>query len=197
MQMDIKQAIAELGLHDIKVQRAPSNFSFGTKAECREMFIETFKAVDLTVQNYQHLPEYDQVIEWMVEPRGRGLFLAGNCGRGKSIILTGVIPTLMYVRFKKVLKYYHSEEIPAKVDEIVRGWAILIDELGVEPMVTNYGEKYEGFNRLINTAENRLSPLFVTTNLTMAEIQQRYGERTLDRIARLCRVVKFKGGSLR
>ena len=72
-----------------------------------------------------------------------------------------------------------------------------IDELGVEPMLNDYGERYEGFNLVLNAAERYHRPVFITTNLCEEQIYNRYGERTMDRLAHLCRSVHFSGESLR
>jgi DNA replication protein DnaC len=196
--MNYQQAIAELReSFKIDVQRSKFDFRFGTKIECKEQFISAFQAVDNTIEKYMHLPEYDQVIEWMTETKGKGLLLTGSCGRGKSIIVTGVLPLIFYTKLNKILKYYRAEEIPKKIDEICKSWAVVIDELGVETQVNNYGEKSEGFNTIINMAETKIAPLFISTNLTPAAILSRYGERTLDRISRLCLMINFSGESLR
>ena len=73
----------------------------------------------------------------------------------------------------------------------------VIDELGLEPFANNYGEKFEGFNFIIDKAEQKIKPLFITTNLSAEQILSRYGSRTTDRIGRLCKTVVFKGDSLR
>ena len=39
-------------------------------------------------------PEYKKVAEWLTNTRGRGLFMYGNCGLGKSILGRYVIPAL-------------------------------------------------------------------------------------------------------
>ena len=196
--MNYKEAIAELKeSFKIEVQRSKFDFRFGTKTECEKQFISAFQAVDNTIEKYIHLPEYDQVIEWMTETQGKGLLLTGSCGRGKSIIVTGVLPLIFYTKLNKILRFYRAEEIPKKVDEISKSWAVVIDELGVETQVNNFGEKNEGFNTIINLAETKITPLFISTNLTPASILSRYGERTLDRISRLCRVINFTGESLR
>ena len=161
------------------------------------MFEEAFKAVDLSVETYTHLPEYDHVIDWMTDSKGKGLLLTGDCGRGKSIILTGVIPALMFQLFKKVLNNYRACEIVEKCDLISRQWAISIDDVGIEPTIKDYGENIEGFNSIVDAAEARIAPLFISTNLTSSEILERYGERTFDRLFRLCKVIKFNGESFR
>jgi len=183
--------------HGIETQRKKRDWSFGTKAECRVKFEEAFRTADETITKYHHLPEYDAVIDWMTNTNGKGLMLAGDCGRGKSIILTGVLPLLFFSEFNKILTTHSAQTIATKSETISRAWAISIDELGVEAQVNNYGEKSEGFNVIIDAAETRIAPFFITTNMKDEDILTRYGERTLDRLFRLCRLVEFKGKSLR
>ena len=63
--------------------------------------------------------------------------------------------------------------------------------------MNNYGERYEGFQVLINEAERLLKPVFVSTNLDSEMMTRRYDKRTTDRVIRLCRAVRFAGESLR
>jgi len=195
--MELKQAIAALKKQKVETRRGAYKFWFGNHDQNRAMFREIFMAVDGSVKEYKHLPEYEEIIDWMTDSKGKGLFLQGACGRGKSTILTGVLPVMMMQHLGLVLRYYHADDIPTKASQIANSWAVCIDELGVEPMVPNYGDKYEGFNTIINAAEARIAPLFITTNLTGLQLLERYGERTMDRINRLCRIVKFEGDSLR
>jgi len=197
MQISINQAISELRRNNVEAKRATFELRFGTRDNCRKMFEEAFRAVDLSVETYTHLPEYDHVIDWMTDTKGKGLFLTGDCGRGKSIILTGVIPALMFQLFNKVLNNYRACEIIEKSSMISKQWAISIDDVGIEPTIKDYGENIEGFNSIVDAAEARIAPLFISTNLNSSEILARYGERTFDRIFRLCKVVKFTGESLR
>lgn len=192
--------------------RQPNNLSWGSAEECERVFLEIFGRVDGTVERYRHLPEYAAITEWMTATKGQGLLLMGDCGRGKSVIITGVVPVLL------TMKGYCSVSIHAddfcrpypfaastagydpkmsNLDYLLRSPFPIIDELGVEPLVNDYGEKWEGFNRIVNSAERYLRPLFVTTNLTKEELLRRYGERTFDRLSRLCCVVEFSGDSLR
>lgn len=196
--MNYQEAIQTLkAQHRINVVRGAAGFSFGTREECAEIFQEAFKAVDLTVKTYTHLPEYDQVIDWMTDTQEKGLFLMGDCGRGKSIILTGILPILMLTKRNKVLTPYPAEHIATLENTIAKKWAIALDDIGTETQVNEYGEKHEGFSSIMNEAERRLALVFGTTNMTIEELLERYGERTLERIYRLCRIVKFQGSSLR
>ena len=194
------------------VVRCAESLSWGDSERCGTLFREIFCRVDRTVLRYRPLPEYAPVIEWMTATDGRGLLLWGDCGRGKSTILTGVIPVLL------AMKGFHS--CPIHADELTKPYRFaastagydpasnnldfltrmpfpIIDEVGVEPVINDYGERYEGFNRIVNAAERYLRPLFLATNLSREQLLRRYGERTFDRLTRLCRAVEFRGESLR
>ena len=186
-------------------------WSWGTCEECDRLFRYIFREVDRTFELYEHLPEYDEVIDWMTNTDDKGLMLMGDCGRGKSIILNGVLPVLFRIK-NRVLLPTHAQcfgmEIPNQrlawgerpatyMDRLLFNGFPAIDELGVEPMMNDYGEKSEGFNMVLNMAERYHRPAFVTTNLTEEQILDRYGERTMDRLAHLCRTIHFEGDSLR
>lgn len=194
------------------VVRRPDNLSWGSREYCEGLFCEVFRRVDRSIRLYRHLPEYAEVIDWMTSTQGRGLLLYGDCGRGKSVILTGVVPVLLAMKgyrtvpihaddFQKPYDFAAStagyDPKMSNLDYLARTAYPIIDELGVEPLINDYGEKYEGFNRVINAAERYLRPLFLSTNLSKEQLLFRYGERTFDRLTHLCRVVEFRGESLR
>lgn len=192
--------------------RSAESLSWGERGYCQALFSEVFRRVDTTFARYEHLPEYDVVVDWMTDTRGKGLLLIGDCGRGKSIIATGVVPVLLAMQdkhstpvhaddFAKPYPFARSTEgyepSMANMDYLIRCRFPIIDELGVETAINEWGERYEGFNRIVNSAERYLKPLFISTNLSTTQLLARYGERTLDRLSHLCRVVEFKGDSLR
>jgi DNA replication protein DnaC len=178
----------------IKV-RDYKRYSFGTYEECLSLFIEAFKLVDKTIKEYQHLPEYDEVVRWLSDTEGKGLFLIGNCGRGKSVILTGVIPLIFNAKKGKILK-----PIPARKLHTITEYKtpfIVVDDIGTEEIVNDYGTKIDAVENAIFEAEDDLKLLLLTSNLDASAIKQRYGDRIYDRIRRLCKVVFMKGDSLR
>lgn len=197
--------------HNLTV-REPHPMSWGDRDQCKRLFIEIFREVDTTYNNYRHLPEYERVIDWMTDTKDVGLLLMGDCGRGKSIILSGVLPVLFRMK-NRIIRPVHAQdmykEIPnqnyvgygqrpeTNLDFLLRTHFPVIDELGIEGLQNDYGEKCEGFNLVMNAAERYHRPLFITTNLTEEQIFNRYGERTLDRLGYLCRVIRFEGRSLR
>ena len=178
----------------IKV-RDYKRYSFGNIEECTALFCEAFRLVDKTFTKYKHLPEYDEVIKWLSDTEGKGLFLIGNCGRGKSVIITGIIPLIFNAKIGKILK-----PIPARKLHTITEYKspfIVVDDIGTEEIVNDYGTKIDAVENAIFEAEDDLKLLLLTSNLDASSIKERYGDRIYDRIRRLCKVVFMKGGSLR
>jgi DNA replication protein DnaC len=151
----------------IKV-RDYKRYSFGNVEECKALFIKAFKLVDKTIKEYKHLPEYDSVIEWLSDTEGKGLFMIGNCGRGKSIILTGVIPLIFNARIGKILK-----PIPARKLHTVTEYKtpfIVIDDIGTEEIVNNYGTKIDAVENAIFEAEDDLKLVTVMDSKEIEEV---------------------------
>lgn len=212
--MDLKQAInhaiGELQeFHKMGIVRQSTSFSWGDFDQCKELFIHVFSAVDKTIGEFKYLPEYDEIVRWMTNSDGKGLLLRGTKGRGKSTILMGVFPVLFKLK-GKIFKPIQANDIGIEEYNAITRVVYFpnleymkktpfpaIDELGVEPQVNDFGEKFEGFNQIIDKAEQQIKPLFITTNLEPEQLLKRYDSRTLDRLGRLCKTVVFKGDSLR
>lgn len=190
---EIIKSFEEVG---IKLQRTPTSFSFGSKEECSEMFYSALLACDKSIKKIEKLPEHESIIDWMVDTQGKGLLFVGACGRGKTSILTGVLPILFKMHYNKRLIPIQAEEL-GNTKELLKRWAYCIDDVGVECMSNNYGERRELFADVMSDAERYLKPVFISTNLTGQMVIDRYGKRTMDRIIRLCKIVKFEGNSFR
>ena len=171
-----------------------NRYKLGTKEELKEMFIKAFKYYDRTIDKYEHLPAYDEIIDWMVDTRGRGLMLMGECGLGKSTILNYVIPAIFRTKTNKVLRSVPAKELAA-VEKNVAPF-IIIDDLGTESIKNDYGTKIDAVADAISYAEDSSKTLLITTNLSPNSLKERYDERTLDRL-RKCKVVIIKGKSFR
>ena len=171
-----------------------NRYKLGTKEELKEMFIKAFKYYDRTIDKYEHLSAYDEVIDWMVDTRGRGLMLMGECGLGKSTILNFVIPAIFRTKTNKVLRSIPAKELAA-VERNVAPF-IIIDDLGTESIKNDYGTKIDAVADAISYAEDSSKTLLITTNLSPNSLKERYDERTLDRL-RKCKVVIIKGKSFR
>ena len=171
-----------------------NRYKLGEREEIKEMFIKSFEYYDRTVEKYEHLPAYDEIIDWMVDTKGRGLMLMGECGLGKSTILNFVIPAIFRTRVNKILRSVPAKELGA-VDRNKAPF-IIIDDLGTESIKNDYGTKIDAVADAISYAEDSSKTLLITTNLTPQALKERYDERTLDRL-RKCKVVIIKGKSFR
>ncbi len=208
IQQLINQMINEKSIDE----RVPWHWSWGSREYCERLFIHIFSNIDATMQRYEHLPEYDDIIDWMSNTSDKGLLLIGDCGRGKSLILNYVLPVLFRMKGKG-FRAVHAQDMYKEhpnnniygyyqrpvtyLDLLLKANYPAVDELGVEGQYQDYGERAEGINLILNSAERYHRPVFLSTNLTEEEILNRYGERTLDRLMHLCRIVRFKGESLR
>ncbi len=169
-------------------------YKLGSKENLKEDFIKAFKYYDRTFDTYKHLSAYDEIIDWMVDTKGKGLIIMGECGLGKSTILNYVIPAIFRTKTNKVLR-----SIPAKeLGTVERNIApfIIIDDLGTESIKNDYGTKIDAVTDAISYAEDSSKTLIITTNLSPNSLKERYDERTLDRL-RKCKVVIIKGKSFR
>ena len=171
-----------------------NRYKLGSKEELKEMFIKAFKYYDRTIDKYEHLSAYDEIIDWLVDTRGRGLMLMGECGLGKSTILNYVIPAIFRTKTNKVLRSIPAKELAA-VERNVAPF-IIIDDLGTESIKNDYGTKIDAVADAISYAEDSSKTLLITTNLSPNSLKERYDERTLDRL-RKCKVVIIKGKSFR
>lgn len=143
------------------------------------------------------LPEYEEVAHWLSNNDGRGLLCYGNCGRGKSLICWKIIPLLLNHYCRKIVSCYDSQQMNANIDAVKSKHIIYIDDVGTENLSVKFGEKRLAFCEIVDEAEKRGKLLILTTNLSLDEISQKYGERTMDRLVAITTRVKFKGDSLR
>lgn len=189
------ETIGDIIAHRKFPVRGFKSFKFGDEKRCKKMIISTFKEVDKTVKEFQWIPEYDQIVEWMTDTKGKGLGLFGSVGRGKTVINSFIMPVLFDHIFGKIL-------VPKTTIELTREfinekWAFLIDDIGKEDLINDYGTKIDIISEVINNAEHRSKLILLTGNLTEEELIKRYGIMTYDRIKRLCQIVIFSGKSLR
>lgn len=147
--------------------------------------------------NARWLPEYEEIAAWLSGNHGRGLLCHGNCGRGKSLICWKIIPLLLNHYCRKIVACYDAQQMNAHIDAVKAKHIIYIDDVGTENVSVKYGERRMAFPELVDEAEKRGKLLMLTTNLSLDEISQKYGERTMDRLVAITTRVKFKGDSLR
>lgn len=151
----------------------------------------------------QWLPEYDEVAEWLGDNQGKGLFLIGDCGRGKTIITQQIMPMLFqhYLRrtdgSRMAYNCTTAKRLADEFDEFAQYKIICVDDIGTESKVKKYGNIRDYVEDLVDLAEKQHKLLVLSTNLTFEQLQQRYDIRTIDRLRGLTHRVFFEGKSLR
>jgi DNA replication protein DnaC len=146
---------------------------------------------------WQH--EYEEVAEWLTDNKGRGLWLCGECGRGKTLIGAKILPVLFnFYHFpRKIISLYDAKDLNSKFDDIVKKHIIYIDDVGKESVEVNYGNRNLRFPDIVDEAEKKGKLLMFSTNLSQEKMVEKYGERTVDRLRAITKKIVFRGKSLR
>ena len=143
------------------------------------------------------LPEYEHVADWLSGNDGRGLFLYGNCGLGKSMLCRYVLPAILLTNFRKVVSVFDMQEVNRNIDSVLAHHILALDDVGTEENSVKYGERRNAFSEVMDAVEKQGKLILVSTNLGEKELRDRYGDRVLDRIRSTTKRVVFTGKSLR
>ena len=160
-----------------------------------------------------YLPyDYDafrKLARYMADPAGRGLLLSGPAGTGKTLFVARVLGHPGFPTAATLVSLYrkHQDYSHAFWHEAFGFWdsevgTVCIDDLGQEPVAMLFGQREEVLDRVMCEAylawkRDGRNRLYITTNLTPAEIDARYGRRVTDRLREACVLVEFKGASNR
>lgn len=147
--------------------------------------------------NAKWLPDYERIVEWLTDNKGRGLLLVGNCGLGKSLIGMRIIPLLLSYYCRKIVSLYTAQELNSKPDEIIQKKIIYVDDVGTEDVSNIYGNKRIPFAELVDAAERDGKLLIISTNLDEDHLREKYGERVVDRLHAVTRKITISGKSMR
>lgn len=144
-------------------------------------------------------PEYEEVAEWLTDNKGRGLWLCGECGRGKTLIGAKILPVLFnFYHFpRKIITLYDAKDMNNVYNDIVKKHIIYIDDVGKESVEVNYGNRNLRFPDIVDEAEKKGKLLMFSTNLSQEKMVEKYGVRTVDRLRAITKKIVFRGKSLR
>lgn len=159
--------------------------------------IKMQKLFEVFVPGYEWIPEYDQVADWLTDNKGRGLFLYGNCGRGKTMLAKYIIPALLLSDCQKVMSYFDIIDLKDKFDELKQKKILAVDDIGTEEIIVKFGNRTDVFAEIMDIVEKKSKLIVVTSNYQKEELLNRYGRRILDRIIATTTRVCFVGKSFR
>jgi len=147
-------------------------------------------------------------VTWITGPTYRScLLLQGTNGNGKTTLMEAVYQlyravdaSIVSVKCERLVEFFIMQlsGVSSAYTEYKTAARICIDELGIEPercMV--YGVEYTPIQSLLMYRYEKQLPTIITTNLSDAMIEQRYGVRIMDRIAEMCTILRFSAPSYR
>lgn len=182
----------------------------------------TFEAFDLNIFPDAPLPGRDisqrqlmsaicsrcrDYADTLPAPERRTLLLYGGSGLGKTYLMQCIakraaeksVPALFVTasRFIRAARDSIFSRNSEELDAITDTPLLLLDDLGTEPLIE--GITVEQLFVLINERQSRRLCTVISTNLTMEDIQRRYTERVLSRLAdrRNCMLLHFEGRDVR
>ena len=143
------------------------------------------------------LPEYDEVARWLSGNRGRGIFMYGSCGRGKTLLCRYVLPAIILKHCRKVVSVFDMNEVNKNIDAVLTKHIISLDDVGTEALSIQYGQRRMAFAEILDAAEKDNKLLIASSNLNVSEIVNHYDDRVLDRLKSTTVRILFQGDSLR
>lgn len=139
----------------------------------------------------------------------RGLWIYGNIGTGKSTLMKAILAFIKENWRRDYDENINPEwiNLPMFCGEYAKnGFSVFdsipmgLDEVGTEISPTSHvGNKVNVMAQIICTLYDMPGalPRVVTTNLTISELLEKYGTRTIDRIGQIFNLVEINGTSRR
>ena len=140
----------------------------------------------------------------------KGLYLYGPCGTGKTHLAVSILRenilkgnqglfTSMPDLFLKIRRAFSNGANKHETEEYyLKEYAthpfLVLDDFGIEK-TTEWNRQI--VNYIISERDNNLSPVIITTNLSLMEIAQKIDERTASRLADMTDVIYFNGTDYR
>lgn len=157
--------------------------------------------------------------QWLTDSEGRpGLMLQGSTGNGKTTMARSVARVIEWLTERELgrrariqAKFITAREVcelciarerrkdkDDEFRELFRDPLLVIDDLGDEPKeVLVYGMPNRPVADLLAKRYDLRLMTVTTTNLTGKMLEEKYGERTYDRIRQMFQGIPFEGASFR
>lgn len=149
----------------------------------------------------------------ILSPRKKGIMVVGPMGIGKTFLFK-IFRSNPYQSFKLVSAKNIAKAAKADSNsffESIKKWfepniannffgqrqlALMIDDLGTEENINDFGNKTNVIQDLIEERyesfkKDKLPNLFITTNLTKDQLTERYGARVVDRLSEMLNIYSF------
>lgn len=190
-----------------KTQEAKGNSKFSRSLGEQENFLPALLGnykyqvekrggeLKLDEETVSHL---ESVMRWIFERNERGLILSGTVGNGKTTMLRSLAALLPDAGYFTSLQIFDQMVKNGDLLFTNQYKVLLIDDLGVEPPVwCNYGENRHPLAELLYMRYERNATTIFATNLGLPELEERYGERVVDRLKEMFVCLEYKAESYR
>ncbi len=151
---------------------------------------------DATIEN---LGEELKVARQQAIDENKGIFIFGDTGTGKTYALHALSKgramvdnfTMLLSEFRDYMQkgFYHD-----KIKEYTSQEYVFIDDIGAEKTSDFV---IEFLYVLINKRYENMKRTVIGTNLSLDQLQQRYGDRIVSRLMEMCVFVELKGDDRR
>lgn len=189
------EIVKEMQTHGMKVPRQPYHFKIPNAKAWLQKGLTHF--LGFQKKRMIWLKEYDEIVDWLTDNKGKGLFLYGSVGQGKTLISRFVIPAVFLQVLQKCVRSYDTCEMNENIAKIKNARMVVLDDIGTDSTLNDFGTKREVFAEIIDNTEKTSQLLIITTNLNKEQLIERYGSRVFDRIIATTKRVLFTGKSLR
>ena len=157
---------------------------------------------------------------WLGDPHGKpGLMLMGLYGNGKTTLMTAICNLINWLFYsersseRRSIRIVNAKDIAwlaidkdsrRDFERLSQEDMLAIDEVGEEPAeIVHYGMVYTPIRDLLEERYARQKLTIITTNLVQSEtkelyqIRDHYGERVVDRLREMMKIVPFHNDSYR
>lgn len=199
------------------------SFSLGIPLERCQQWLESFfrKHVKERVADFIHdekqLQCLSMMANWLVEPGKKyGLFLAGVAGNGKTTSVLAMRDLINHCQVRDPIGstlfspyagiwFMTARELMAqfslnrkKYEACKETYILAIDDFGTEEsIVYEYRNIYKPMEDLLSYRYSRMLPTIITSNLPMAAIREKYGDRVSERFNEMMFVIHMPDRNFR
>lgn len=193
--MEIQKILNDMQAHGMTIPSNKVQIKIEGARDILKNHLDRF--INLEGKKAVWLDKYDLVADWLENNQGRGLFLYGTCGVGKTVLARYVIPSILLTHLGKVVHCYDAQQMNSQIDIVLSKKIICIDDVGTEEILVSFGNKRLTFLEVADATEKQGKLLIATSNLNGKQLIDKYGERTMERIISTTKRVLFTDKSLR
>lgn len=145
------------------------------------------------------IKKVDKKIVDLLKKSGKGIFLFGDTGRGKTYTLFAMNKRFREIGMQSKIENWvelllelreRTQYLRDAINELLNTNILMIDDLGSERQ-TEWSQ--EILYTIINIAYEREKKIFIATNLSLEKFTLVYGDRIFSRLMEMCEPYELKG----